>query len=1145
MTMKKNKIISIAAVILAALSTGCSVNEEGIIGSFPYLEVELDTKNLTKAASSDAIAINTNRSVSVSVTSDHGTWLTAAVEGDQLVLSWKENTLEEPRTATVTLSTPNSLVTKTISVTQDASGELTIHGDLILHNREEITANTYTKTTGDLIIGNVTSIVSKATSSSVSVELDGRILTASPTDINDVDISKLKDQIHMIEGNGLAVVNTKAKTIPVDIIAANGVKEVSFDYNNMKELPAADVMESLNLTELSIKGNSVTDISALAGCSTIEILDISGTEVYDLGPIVEMAGLQKVVIDDLPISAPKLEVFREQCDNIEVIATEVRPEASPLPVLGTVETTVLSETQVMITVRIDANATDISKAGFYIGKKRNLDNMTWHDATYSDGVISLTYDVETLENVIYFVRAYAENSTGGDYSKAGYFGSLTSDEDVYLTSYEDVLKFYEDTYSHVNGSVFVGKTSTSGTTGIKLDDGKYSMYFKSTDMSDLSKLAQLVYVRDGLYIGNVGLSKMEYISHIAGMQTLWLKGNEITKIPELDCAQTLRYLNVSMNDLTDIDFLKKMPALEILYLGSAEKPQNETNDIGLIADLADYTNLKYVDLSGLPLHAWQVDDLRAAMPNTEIVFTTGERDPHIPTVQAGRSVRNEGSVTMNAVLISEGKSDIVECGFYFGKDKTSLTKVVAAESVQPGGTFSYSVDVQDLDVYYWYPYAVNAQGESRCSISEFTLAYEDLSQTGTANCYLIQTPGKYKFKATVKGNSTVSVGRPVEASVVWEFINPTYTESIISSVELNDEGYVEFETREDVTYGNALIAVKDQNGTILWSWHIWLCDFDPDSSALKTQTGFKLMDRNLGATLTTFNNYDDRNRAGGMLYQWGRKDPMSQITISAYRPNFAYSSIEQSAAEPTTFAQNWVWLDNGNGMRDLWSVDQKTTYDPCPQGWKVADRAVWDGGHEFTGEYDEYGTWIRHTSNSKAVKYPYASFYDSNMTYIDWETRGYIWTTELDGDWYAYDFRYEGTWSTVYDTRCTGDALPVRCMKDVGFVLTTAEVKPGTDKATVYGNIKSDGTTPVSERGFVFSSNTSDPNLNNATKVVVGAGTGDFSVILEDLEIETTYWVRSYAIGDEVVRYSHVVEFRTAKSGTGGDDFTEDDYVWE
>lgn len=1109
------------------------------MGSFPYLEVELDTKNLTKAASSDAIAINTNRSVSVSVSSENGTWITAAVEGDQLVLSWKENPLETTRSATITLSTPNSLVTKTISVTQDASGELTIQGDLILHNRDEIAANTYTKTTGDLIIGNVTSIVSKATSSSVSVELDGRILTASPTDINDVDISKLKDQIHLIGGNGLAVVNTKAKTIPVDIIAANGVKEVSFDYNNMSELPAAAVMESLNLTELSIKGNSVTDISPLAGCSTIEILDISGTEVYDLDPIVEMAGLQKVVIDNLPISAPKLEVFREQCDNIEVIATEVRPEASPLPVFGTVETTVLSETQVMITVRIDANATDISKAGFYIGKKRDLDNMTWHDASYSDGVLSLIYDVETLENVIYFVRAYAENATGGDYSKAGYFGSLTSDEDVYLTSYEDILKFYEDTYSHVNGSVFIGKTSTSGTSGIKLDDGKYSMYFKSTDMSDLSMLNQLVYVRDGLYIGNVGLSKMEYISHIAGMQTLWLKGNEITKIPELDCAETLTYLNVSMNDLTDLDFLKKMPALETLYLGSAEKPQNETNDIGLIAALADYNNLKYVDLSGLPLHQWQVDDLRAAMPNTEIVFTAGGRDPHIPTVKTARTGREETAVTLNAVVTSAGKSDIIEHGFYYGKDAGNLEKVKVGDGIAVGETFSHKIDVPDLDIYYWYPYAVNSQGESRNSLSEFTLAYEDLSQNGTANCYLIQAPGKYKFNANVRGNSLVPVGKPYSAEIMWEFRNPGNLESIIVEVNLNKDGYVEFEVMDDATYGNALIAVKDEIGTILWSWHIWMSDFDPTATAHKYKSGNLVMDRHLGATISTVNSFEEKDRAAGTLYQWGRKDPMVSITINEIR--YGFETVEESLASPMAFVMGDKWAYDFN--ETLWSSEQKTMYDPCPPGWMVAGRDTWND----LGAYgqDDFGLMFSYDDEGNATKYPFGFYYDSNFNHTNGQDT-YIWTSDYYSGTNCAWALYYSYWGWGLETgRWHTDAFSVRCMKDAGFLVSTVDVTPYAESAEVFGNVRYTETTNVTERGFVFSPDNMEPTLSNAYTVAAGSGGGDFSATLTDLKPNTTYWVRAYATDSDATRYGKVIQFKTAVSGAGDDDFTEDDYEWE
>jgi hypothetical protein len=119
-------------------------------------------------------------------------------------------------------------------------------------------------------------------------------------------------------------------------------------------------------------------------------------------------------------------------------------------------------------------------------------------------------------------------------------------------------------------------------------------------------------------------------------------------------------------------------------------------------------------------------------------------------------------------------------------------------------------------------------------------------------------------------------------------------------------------------------------------------------------------------------------------------------------------------------------------------------------------------------------------------------------------------------------------------------------MKDIGLVVTTTKVTPGADKVTVFGNIRSEGSTSVTERGFVMCSRNQNPTLDDATfKVAVGAGTGDFSAEISELKSETDYWVRAYAIGDGVTRYSDVLQVRTTKSGTGGDGFTEDDYVWE
>lgn len=1140
MTMKNNIIIFFTAAILAAVSTGCSVNEEGILGSFPYLELEVGTKAITKAASSEAVAVTTNRSLSVTVESPQGTWLKAVVEGDQLVLSWSQNELEIPREATVTVSTPNSLVTKTLAVTQDASGELTIREDLILHSKAEIAANTYTKTTENLIVGNVTNIVSKATSSSVSIDLGNREYTASPSDIADSDMDILKEQIHMIAGGKIAVVNTQVSALPVDIVSVNDVKEIYFDHNNLSTLPSAEVMQSLGLKVLSIKGNDVSDISSLAGCSTIEVLDLSGNDVSNLETITSMTGLKSVHLEDLPVTAPLLEVFREKNPDLEVVATETRPEDSPLPVFGDVVATEISDTQVEIKVQVIANASEVTKPGFYIGNRRNVNEMEWYDATYSDGYLTLTYTAPTLTNVIYYVRAYAENSKGCNYSKAGYFGSLTSEEDMYITSEEDLQKFYDDTYSHVNGSVLVGKTSTSGSTGVKLDDGKFDMYFRSIDLSDLTKLGQLVYVRDGLYIGNVGLKDLNYISHIAGMERLWLRGNKIEKVPELAGAQTVKYLDLSMNKLTDFAFLDQFAALETLYLGSSDKPQNETNDIGLIADLAAYTNLKYIDLSGLPLHAWQVDDLRAAMPNTEIVFSAGGRDPHIPTVKTSRVNRDDTAVTLNAVVTSAGKSDIIEHGFYYGKNADALEKVKVGDGIASGEKFSYSLDIPetDIDVYYWYPYAVNSQGESRNSLSEFSRAYMDLSQTGTANCYLIQTPGKYKFDATVRGNSTDQVGNAFTAEVVWEFCNPNTLEPIIAEVNLNN-GYVEFETTEEAQYGNALIAVKDVNGVILWSWHIWMCDFDPEVTAHKYKSGSVIMDRHLGATLSTFNSYEEKERAAGTLYQWGRKDPMVSITINETR--YGFENIEESFAYPMTFGvgEKWAWDFN----ETLWSSEQKTTYDPCPPGWMVAGRDTWNDLEAY-GQ-DDFGLMFRYDEEGNAARYPFGFYFDSNFNFTNAQDT-YIWTSDYHSGsncgWSLY-YSYWG-WG-LESGRWHTDAYSVRCMKDAGFLVSTVDINVYAESAEVFGNVRYTEATSVTERGFVFSPDNMEPTLSSAYVVTAGSGEGDFSATLTDLTPNTTYWVRAYAAGDDATRYGKVIRFKTAVSGAGDNDFTEDDYEWE
>ena len=187
--------------------------------------------------------------------------------------------------------------------------------------------------------------------------------------------------------------------------------------------------------------------------------------------------------------------------------------------------------------------------------------------------------------------------------------------------------------------------------------------------------------------------------------------------------------------------------------------------------------------------------------------------------------------------------------------------------------------------------------------------------------------------------------------------------------------------------GNALLALKDSTGTILWSWHIWSvqCLKDQEyTSCIGTPTFHNI---NLGAT----RNQPKNQNSIGLYYQYGRKDPfviskkgtivttkpyLSQIELTdvAVRsnenkcmswtiknPNVRIISTLahelSSGGIPSMFVFN-EWL-GGDSAADNWGNTAapvsnfetlkaakdgfKTIYDPCPKGYKVPDMYYFSG----------------------------------------------------------------------------------------------------------------------------------------------------------------------------------------------------------
>ena len=66
---------------------------------------------------------------------------------------------------------------------------------------------------------------------------------------------------------------------------------------------------------------------------------------------------------------------------------------------------------------------------------------------------------------------------------------------------------------------------------------------------------------------------------------------------------------------------------------------------------------------------------------------------------------------------------------------------------------------------------------------------------------------------------------PQKAELVWQD-GP----SLVTDIKYNsgaNGGTISFTVgKESIRQGNALIAIKDSQNTILWSWHIWVTDED-------------------------------------------------------------------------------------------------------------------------------------------------------------------------------------------------------------------------------------------------------------------------------------------------------------------------------
>ena len=234
-------------------------------------------------------------------------------------------------------------------------------------------------------------------------------------------------------------------------------------------------------------------------------------------------------------------------------------------------------------------------------------------------------------------------------------------------------------------------------------------------------------------------------------------------------------------------------------------------------------------------------------------------------------------------------------------------------------------------------------------------AVVDLTEGGKwANCYLLDESGaaSYSFEPKhVSGEGISGQLRTVE--VLWETAQNT-----VENLAYDQTANKVYFTKTAGAKGNAVIALRDYNGNLLWSYHLWATSQDVKEISLG---GVKFLDRNIGAVANTAP-LAAENDAVGMFYQWGRKDPFpapskmneaNGVLSTVYPANAITLQTKQSGVTLETAILNptvYYWGNDNVGAEDwssvqndgYWNTAAKTDYDPCPYGYVVPDKTQID-----------------------------------------------------------------------------------------------------------------------------------------------------------------------------------------------------------
>ena len=377
----------------------------------------------------------------------------------------------------------------------------------------------------------------------------------------------------------------------------------------------------------------------------------------------------------------------------------------------------------------------------------------------------------------------------------------------------------------------------------------------------------------------------------------------------------------------------------------------------------------------------------------------------------------------------------------------------------------------------------------------------------SANTYIINAPGYYRLPLVMgngvkggapntsaykldgtsrfmdyKGNLITNPylhmsGTPQSAEIVWTEVSGMVEDLAIQNDTENGLYWLTFHIQASkIAQGCTVVSVKDNAGTVMWSWLLWTTDYEPGSGdiACTYSSGgdqVHFMPRNLGwsvdGSITMQAGGDGWVRvesqqdpdayalvyvhlpaqsssvghAGhGPFYQWGRMDALPHS-------GDLWATVNSGSKQPLDLIQNpgkhmmlgYYPFTNDGGMTGYfwWSASAtkvghdlatvKTVYDPCPAGYTVPRHNAFNGFSATASTWDNTNKGYTFntgylTAGSGTVYFPAGgrrAGTPSNATLVS-PSVGQYWTAVTQGGNTARRFSFED--GAVYLPR-TNDSL--------------------------------------------------------------------------------------------------------------------------